>query len=80
MTVYTLFSGDSLLVIAIAALILGSALVIAPFLGLGVKRQDPALQSIMDQVNGYPGASARFREAYIADIVDAPAAPRSLTR
>lgn len=79
MTVYTLFPGDTLLVIAIAALVLGSVLLLAAFLGLGARRQDPALVSIMNQVNGHPGTGAPVREAYIADIVDAPAAPLALT-
>lgn len=80
MNLYTLFPGDTLLVISIAAFVLGTAILLAPFLGVGAKRKDPALTAIMQQVNGHPGASARVREAYIADIVDASAAPQALTR
>lgn len=78
MTVYTLFPGISLLVIAIAGLVLGAALVIAPLLGVGARRQDPALASVLQQVADAPAEP--LRETYIADIVDAPAAPLALAR
>lgn len=80
MTSIYAFNGTPLLVFAIVALVVGSVLLVAPFLGLGAKRNDAALDSSMNQIDGCPGASARAREAYIADIVDAPAAPLALTR
>jgi hypothetical protein len=75
MNLYTLFPGDTLLVIAIAAFVFGAALILAVFLGAGATRQDAALASIMQQVSAAPA-----RETYIADIVDAPSASLSLTR
>jgi hypothetical protein len=81
MSVYNYFPGDTLLVISIVAFFLGSTLLAAAFLGLGARRQDPALASIMKQVADTPAAP--LRETYIADIVDGPAAPaaqRALTR
>ncbi|QOT19658.1 hypothetical protein [Paenarthrobacter sp. YJN-5] len=80
MNLYTLFPGDTLLVIAIAAFIIGGGLLLSLFLRAGARRQDPALASILNQVASAP--SGPLRESYIADIVDAPssAGPRALTR
>lgn len=78
MNVYTLFPGDTLLVIAVVALALGAVMVLAPFLGVEAARQDPALASILQQVADAPSGPAR--ETYIADIVDAPSAPLALAR
>jgi hypothetical protein len=78
MNLYTLFPGDTLLVIAIAAFVFGAALILAVFLGAGATRQDTALASIMQQVSAAPATPVR--ETYIADIVDAPSASLSLTR
>lgn len=70
MNLYTLFPGDTLLVIAAAAFAIGTAMILAPFFGLGARRQDPALASILQQVAAAPAQP--LREAYIADIVDGP--------
>jgi hypothetical protein len=73
MTVYSIFPGNTLLVIAMVAFAVGAALLAAPFLGVGAKRKDPALASILRQVAAAPAEP--LRETYIADIVDGPAAP-----
>lgn len=81
MNLYAYFPGDTLLVIAVAAFIIGSGLLLAVFLGAGAKRQDRGLTPILQQVAAAPAAP--LRETYIADIVDgppAPLAPLALTR
>jgi hypothetical protein len=81
MNLYTLFPGNTLLVIAVAAFAVGAALILAVFLGAGARRPDTALASILQQVAAAPAApAAPVRETFIADIVDARPAPLALTR
>lgn len=58
MSVYSYYPGDTLLVISIVAFFLGSALLVAAFLGLGAKRQNPALATILKRIADTPAAPA----------------------
>ncbi|GAA4033639.1 hypothetical protein GCM10023063_16750 [Arthrobacter methylotrophus] len=66
------YNGTPLLVFAITALLVGAAMVAGPFFGLGAKRKNPALESILGQIASHQPAAAPLKETYIADIVDAP--------
>lgn len=68
-TQFDLFSGTPLLVLAICLLVVGAAFLVAPFLGVGAKRPDPALEAVLRQIEGYDKA-APAREAFDGIIVE----------
>lgn len=76
-TSFDLFAGNSLLIIALVAGVLGVAMITAPFLGVGARRpEDTALESILRQI-AEQGPVVE-RESFIGEIVDEPAPARTL--
>ncbi|MBG0738716.1 hypothetical protein IV500_04695 [Paeniglutamicibacter antarcticus] len=68
MNVYTLFPGDTLLLVAGSAFLIGATLIVALVLGVGAKRRDSALTSMLKQISATHNAP--LRKTYLVEIVD----------
>lgn len=77
MTVFglDLYSGNTLLIIAATAAVMGVAFIASAFVAAG-RNPEPAVESMLRQIQDF--TPAPVREEFIAEIVDSPAALRQL--